>query len=184
MMAIWLTVIAIVVIAFVTAALVSRRERGAPPRGSDRARKDTVPLDMGATIRSYVIPNRWLRAPPGSQRSPAPGAEHPRYAAASVERVAAGDAPESWELLRGRTRLGRDSDNHVVLEDERVSLHHALITVRDGVYWLEDLGSTNGTFVGDDRRVMSAHPLADGEQLRLGGVVLAFRGRMPPAEPS
>ena len=63
-----------------------------------------------------------------------------------------------------------------VLDDERVSLHHALITVRDGVYWLEDLGSTNGTFVGEDQRVMAAHPLVDGEALRLGGVVLVFRG--------
>ena len=64
----------------------------------------------------------------------------------------------------------------MVLDDERVSLHHALITVRDGVYWLEDLGSTNGTFVGDATRVMAAHPLVDGEEIRLGGVVLVFRG--------
>jgi pSer/pThr/pTyr-binding forkhead associated (FHA) protein len=63
-----------------------------------------------------------------------------------------------------------------VLDDERVSLHHALISVRDGVYWLEDLGSTNGTFVGEDKRVMAAHALTDGEELRLGGVVLIFRG--------
>jgi pSer/pThr/pTyr-binding forkhead associated (FHA) protein len=88
-----------------------------------------------------------------------------------------GSRESSWPLLRGRTRLGRDSDNHVVLDDERVSLHHALITVRDGIYWIEDLGSTNGTFVGDDdQRVMAAHPLLDGERLRLGGVVLVFHG--------
>ena len=92
----------------------------------------------------------------------------------------AGSTGVSWSLLRGRTRLGRDPDNHVVLDDERVSLHHALITVRDGVYWLEDLGSTNGTFVGDDKRVMAAHALVDGDQVRLGGIVLAFRGVVPP----
>jgi hypothetical protein len=176
-MAIWITVIAIVAVALVGGAIWRGRSRPPTAGTGDVARKDTAPVPLGATIRSYVIPDRWLRAPPRSQRSTAEAAQHPRYAGATVARV--GDTAKSatWELLRGRTRLGRESDNHVVLEDERVSLHHALITVREGVYWLEDLGSTNGTFVGDDRRVMAAHPLVDGEEIRLGGVVLVFHGR-------
>jgi pSer/pThr/pTyr-binding forkhead associated (FHA) protein len=106
--------------------------------------------------------------------------QHPQYSSATVDRMSETGSPiASWNLLRGRTRLGRDSDNHVVLDDERVSLHHALITVRDGVYWVEDLGSTNGTFVGDDKRVMEGHALVDGDQVRLGGVVLVFRGAVP-----
>jgi hypothetical protein len=189
-MAIWLTVIAILLIALVTIVIGwNRMRRSASPSVGDlppdtRPRKDTLPMEMGATIRSYMIPNRWLRAPPAASRARAAAAEHPRYSSATLERGgdgSSGPAPLSatpaaqWQLLRGRTRLGRDSDNHVVLDDERVSLHHALITVRDGVYWLEDLGSTNGTFVADDQRVMAAHPLRDGEVIRLGGVVLTFR---------
>jgi hypothetical protein len=183
-MAIWLTVIAILLIALVTIVIGWNRARDRSLRSagelpSGPPRKDTLPMEMGATIRSYMMPNRWLRTPPGTQRPRAAAVEHPRYSSGTLERGGDGSpgaaAGGQWQLLRGRTRLGRDSDNHVVLDDERVSLHHALITVRDGVYWLEDLGSTNGTFVGDDQRVMAAHPLRDGEVIRLGGVVLTFR---------
>ncbi|HVR29361.1 MAG TPA: FHA domain-containing protein [Thermoanaerobaculia bacterium] len=180
-MAIWITVIAIVASAMVASLLWRKRLRRTDSRPDDSARKDTVPVELSATLRSYVIPNRWLRSPAGSLRSRAAAAHHPRYAGASVERAGEAAEPAVWSLLPGRTRLGRDADNHVVLEDERVSLHHALITVRDGVYWLEDLGSTNGTFVGGDRRVMAAHPLVDGEEIRLGGVVLVFRGQAEAA---
>jgi hypothetical protein len=139
-------------------------------------RPPTVPVEIGSTIRSYVVP-KGLGGDRGKSRATASEAELPRYASGALERTAeAGGRAGKWELLRGRTRVGRDSDNHVVLDDERVSLHHALITVRDGVYWIEDLGSTNGTFIGDDQRVMAAHPLVDGEAIRLGGVVLVFRG--------
>ena len=54
--------------------------------------------------------------------------------------------------------------------------HHAEISKREGTYWLEDLGSTNGTYVGN-QRLRSAHPLEDGEQISLGGVLLIFRAR-------
>jgi hypothetical protein len=175
-MAIWITGLVIVAIVLVMAAFGWARVRRTLVTTEDRGRKDTVPLEMGATLRSYVIPKRWLRSPPASQRSQRADAEHPRYTGASVELGGAAAGSASWSLLRGRTRIGRDPDNHVVLDDERISLHHALITVRDGVYWLEDLGSTNGTFVGDDNRVMAPHPLLDGEELQLGGVVLTFRG--------
>jgi hypothetical protein len=173
-----ITLLTIVAVGSVLALLRLRRARpDSSGRTSDSQRRPTVPVDVSATIRSYVMPKRWLRGSPESHRASEIAATHPRYAKATVERVnEAGARTGSWELLRGRTRLGRDSDNHVVLDDERVSLHHALITVRDGVYLLEDLGSTNGTFVGDATRVMAAHPLVDGEEMRLGGVVLVFRG--------
>ena len=181
MVVVWITLLAIVVIASVLWLLRPRAASRANRRARSRADAPTVPVEMGATIRSYVIPKRWLRSSPAKERAGGEVAALPRYSSATVERVnEAGVKTGSWELLRGRTRLGRDADNHVALDDERVSLHHALITVRDGVYWLEDLGSTNGTFVGEAKRVMAAHPLVDGEELRLGGVVLVFRGTPAP----
>ena len=178
-MVIWIMLVAVSVAALLALRLLRRRDRPVSPSLPEHT--PTVPVEIGSTIRSYVVPKRWLGSDAGRQRASAQSVEQPRYASARVERASEGGAGgDSWDLLRGRTRLGRDSDNHVVLDDERVSLHHALITVRDGVYWLEDLGSTNGTFVGDDHRVMAAHPLVDGEVLRLSGVVLVFRGT-PPA---
>jgi hypothetical protein len=181
MVVVWITLLAIAVIALVLGLLRLRRRPDVPesPQYHDTP---TVPAEFGATIRSYVVPKRWLRSAPEKERARMEAQALPRYSSATVERVnEAGAKIASWELLRGRTRLGRDPDNYVALDDERVSLHHALITVREGVYWLEDLGSTNGTFVGEEKRVMAAHPLVDGEELRLGGVVLVFRGNSGPS---
>lgn len=62
--------------------------------------------------------------------------------------------------------LGRDLDNTVVLADEDVSGHHAVVTVRpDGAY-VTDLRSTNGTWLGGVR--VGEARLADGDELRLG----------------
>ena len=180
MVIVWITLLAIAVIASVLGLLRLRRRPEEPPRPLSH-QTPTMPAEFGATIRSYVLPKRWLRNAPAKERASSEAQALPRYSSATVERVnEAGAKIGSWELLRGRTRLGRDADNYVALDDERVSLHHALITVRDGVYWLEDLGSTNGTFVGEEKRVMAAHPLVDGDELRLGGVVLVFRGTPSP----
>lgn len=44
-----------------------------------------------------------------------------------------------------RLRIGRDPKSQIVLEDVYVSRHHAFITYEDGQFWIEDLGSKNGT---------------------------------------
>lgn len=48
-------------------------------------------------------------------------------------------------------RLGREADNDVVLEDAGSSRHHARLQWQDGTWVLEDLGSANGSWVGDER---------------------------------
>ena len=55
-----------------------------------------------------------------------------------------------------------------------VSRHHARIVVEGREASVEDLGSKNGTFVGATR-VTARCRLADGDQIRLGSVVITFR---------
>jgi len=64
-------------------------------------------------------------------------------------------------------RLGRAADNDVVLADEEVSRHHAVIRWQDDRPWIEDGGSRNGTFV-DEVRLTGAQPLRPGQVIRLG----------------
>src|SRR4026209_730824 len=67
--------------------------------------------------------------------------------------VNAGHAPRVGERfsLRAVTSIGRDAGNDVPLSDEAASARHAVLELRDGEWWVEDLGSTNGTVVNGTR---------------------------------
>ena len=69
-------------------------------------------------------------------------------------------------------RIGRDSDNEIVLRDPRVSRHHARIVFEKGFFVIYDLASANGTLV-NGRRVSIA-PLVDGAAIRLGSCTGRF----------
>jgi len=73
----------------------------------------------------------------------------------------------------GRMRIGRDPDGELVLSDDTVSRRHAEIVGAAGEVLLVDKGSTNGTRVNGERVVQ--HVLQDGDEVRLGDVVLVYR---------
>lgn len=84
-----------------------------------------------------------------------------------VVRNASGALGPAFEL-RGETTVGRSPGCGVALPaDSFVSQIHARLYERDGATWVEDLGSTNGTFV-NDRRLDGAAPLRPGDRLRVG----------------
>ena len=74
-------------------------------------------------------------------------------------------------VLEPVTRLGRSGRNTIVLDDSYVSSEHAVITQRDGTWWLADLQSTNGTFV-NERRVDGEVALAPGDVVGIGDIRL------------
>jgi pSer/pThr/pTyr-binding forkhead associated (FHA) protein len=70
-------------------------------------------------------------------------------------------------------KIGRAVENEVVIISKRVSREHARIW-RDGRrIFIEDLGSTNGTFLNDER-VLSPAALRDGDQILVGDVLFSF----------
>lgn len=62
--------------------------------------------------------------------------------------------------------LGRGGDCTLVLDEAGISRRHARIVCEAEHYWVEDLGSTNGTYV--QNQPITRHPLKDGERLELG----------------
>ncbi|MGW0364847.1 FHA domain-containing protein [Streptomyces sp. NPDC002990] len=66
-------------------------------------------------------------------------------------------------------RIGRDPGNGLRLSHETVSRAHAELRMRDGVWVLKDLGSTNGTTV-NGRRVTGSAVVRDGDQISFGKV--------------
>ena len=87
-----------------------------------------------------------------------------------------------WEtrqvpLTEGDNIVGRAPDATVWIDALGVSRHHARIIVEGRDATVEDLGSKNGTYVGA-QRVTAPYRLSDGDQIRLGSVVITFR--IPP----
>ncbi|HXG40418.1 MAG TPA: FHA domain-containing protein [Candidatus Limnocylindrales bacterium] len=69
------------------------------------------------------------------------------------------------------TTIGRDVNNTVVVDDPFVSAEHAALTFRGRAWYVEDLGSTNGTYVNGSL-VEGVAPLGFGDELQVGQVRL------------
>jgi hypothetical protein len=88
-----------------------------------------------------------------------------------VESPSGEPAPGSAFRLDAVTGLGRDVNNAIVLDDDFVSANHAVLTYRGRAWYLEDLGSTNGTFVNGSQ-IEGLVPVAFGDVIQLGPVRL------------
>ena len=71
--------------------------------------------------------------------------------------------------LDALTTLGRDVNNTIVIEDPFASSEHAVLSYRGRTWYVEDLGSTNGTYVNGGR-VDGVAPIGFGDELQVGQV--------------
>ena len=150
-------------------------------------------------------PGGLMGDPDGHNGSHAPAAsKQPEFATGSpaplnfASSIGSAPRPHSWLVIeRGRSlgkkfmlsdresQLGRwDADAGIFPDvdldsddpEAKVSRRHARITLRDAQYFLEDLGSTNGTFVNRGKRLLPGHlqPLHDGDEIIVGKTFLRF----------
>jgi len=95
--------------------------------------------------------------------------------AALVIRAGGGRVGESFPLNTDRMTIGRRPDSDIFLDDVTVSRDHALLVRRSGDYYLDDLGSLNGTYV--NRHRIESHRLEDGDELQVGKFKLTYISR-------
>jgi hypothetical protein len=84
-------------------------------------------------------------------------------------------------LARPLVTLGRSLDNDVIVNDSRVSRHHAQLRRRAGRYVIYDLGSLGGTFVNQDR--VSECLLQPGDVISLAGAQIIYGEDAPTPPP-
>ncbi|MEJ5202091.1 MAG: FHA domain-containing protein [Anaerolineales bacterium] len=65
--------------------------------------------------------------------------------------------------------IGRDPSCECILSDETVSAHHARLSYHHKQWWLEDLNSTNGTFLNEEP-ISTATVIISGDEIRCGRV--------------
>jgi len=78
-----------------------------------------------------------------------------------------------FRIQRRGLRVGRGKHNDVVLPDHFASMEHALFRQHKGTVVVEDLGSTNGTWVNGER-ITSAVQLVPGDYVKIGGITFQY----------
>ncbi|MFF2775009.1 FHA domain-containing protein [Streptomyces sp. NPDC058052] len=119
------------------------------------------------------------QAAPPQQRAQQPqpsGGGRSRRGAPTKLVVSEGTLTGTTVALQGQTiTLGRAHDSTIVLDDDYASSRHARIYPdRDGQWIVEDLGSTNGTYL-DRTRLTTATPIPLGAPIRIGKTVIELR---------
>ncbi|MET8687517.1 FHA domain-containing protein [Streptomyces atriruber] len=119
---------------------------------------------------------RQQQAAPPQQRQQQGGGGRQRRGAPSKLVVSEGILAGTTVALQGQTiTLGRAHDSTIVLDDDYASSRHARIYPdRDGQWIVEDLGSTNGTYL-DRTRLTTPTPVPLGAPIRIGKTVIELR---------
>ncbi len=118
-----------------------------------------------------AAPRTARQARPGRQARPArpvrSGAHHLLVTSGAL-------AGTSLGLTDQQITIGRANDATLVLNDDYASTRHARLFPQDGQWIVEDLGSTNGTYL-DRQRVTEPTPVPVGVPIRIGKTVLELR---------
>jgi pSer/pThr/pTyr-binding forkhead associated (FHA) protein len=108
-----------------------------------------------------------------------------RPVTATLEIVRGPFTGASFQVDRAVCSIGRADDNDIRIHDDTVSLSHATLLRKAGIWFVVDLRSMNGTYV-DGSRVSGERELHPGACVRLGAVELVFRAiasvERPPEE--
>jgi hypothetical protein len=134
-------------------------------------------LAMARVIRADLRASGQPRIamPPTARRRGKDKSDRPPAGASSQLVVTEGGLAGTRIGLTGAPVLiGRANDSTLVLEDDYASTRHARISLQDGMWVVEDLGSTNGTYLGQ-RKVDGPTPLEPGVPVRIGKTVLELR---------
>jgi pSer/pThr/pTyr-binding forkhead associated (FHA) protein len=88
--------------------------------------------------------------------------------------IVEGDEAGRQAALTGAIEIGRDRSTTLALEDDQVSRRHARVAAQDDLAVVEDLGSTNGTYV-NGQPIEGPRALRPGDRIRVGLTVLQLR---------
>ena len=84
-----------------------------------------------------------------------------------------GSLADSFFSVSSGKRIGRAPDNDIVLSESTVSSYHAEIFVKDNLFFIKDLDSTNGTKINGER--ISESVLGPGSSLRVGEIEISIK---------
>ncbi|HEV2892055.1 MAG TPA: FHA domain-containing protein [Frankiaceae bacterium] len=110
------------------------------------------------------------QAPAPKPAKPKPSGKLPRHLVITAGALQG----QTIELTDAPVTIGRAPESTLVLTDDYASSHHARLVPKDGQWHVEDLGSTNGTYL-DKTKVTRPTPVPAGAKVRIGKTVLELR---------
>jgi hypothetical protein len=130
-------------------------------------------------VRHDVFGARRASPQPAGRPAPAPrpAKSPPKRDRHSPRRIVVTEGAlsgQSFALTQAGVTIGRADDSTIVLSDDYVSTRHARLVPRGEEWLVEDLGSTNGTYL-DRQRVTAPTPVAIGVPIRVGKTVMELR---------
>jgi hypothetical protein len=133
-----------------------------------------VRTDLFGSVRSRRQRRRQRKPPPVKAPKPARQGRTGRGTPQRLLVTAGGLAGTSIGLSDQQITIGRANDATLVLNDDYASTRHARLFPQDGQWIVEDLGSTNGTYL-DRQKVTQPTPVPPGVPIRIGKTVLELR---------
>jgi hypothetical protein len=137
-------------------------------------RNDLFGARGGVGIPAAARPVPAAAAPRSPAGRPAANGRQGRSAARRLVVTEGALAGTTIGLGEEPVTLGRADDSTLVLTDDYASSHHARLVPGDGAWLVEDLGSTNGTYLGA-AKVVRPTPVPLGQPIRIGKTVLELR---------
>ena len=136
-------------------------------------RSDMFGARIDSTSRADRKAERKAERQAGRQANGKP-ARRPRGAPTHVAIVDGANAGETVSLDEAPILIGRGADAAIRLDDDYVSTRHARIASSGDQWFVEDLGSTNGTYIGS-HRLTQPTTLQAGSQVRIGKTTIELR---------
>jgi pSer/pThr/pTyr-binding forkhead associated (FHA) protein len=136
-------------------------------------------LSAVSVIRSDIFGTKAPSTPrPAKQKAPAKAKSKsrkpPRGNPTTLKIVDGPNMGQSVPLGDGPILLGRGTDAAIRLDDDYVSTRHARFATNGEQWFVEDLGSTNGTYLGS-QRITTPIPIGLGIQVRLGKTIVELQ---------
>jgi pSer/pThr/pTyr-binding forkhead associated (FHA) protein len=146
-----------------------------PPQQAAEPAKPVPPLAPAVAASSAADTLRVAAVADDATAKRAPTADS-RPLLAYLEVINEGfDRGKRFDIRTPLVHVGRGAHNDVVVDDDSVSDTHAKLQRREDAWYLIDLGSTNGTYVGGSRLTTTERRLDGAPDVRFGSVKMRFR---------